>query len=71
MSGHHNLNSNYYNTIIIKLIIFTPKTFILLRYFILIFTHLKLCLAAAKNNFKWEKTTHIYQLKPFKNVNKS
>ena len=28
----------------------------------LLFTHLKLCLAAATHNFKWVKITHIYSI---------
>ena len=40
-------------------VILNVLTLILLRQCILIFTHLKLCLATATHNFKWVKITHI------------
>ena len=36
---------------------YVPLTFFQLIYLILIFTHLKLCLATATHNFKWMKVT--------------
>ena len=41
-----------------------------LTLFILIFIHLKLCLATATHNFKWLKITHIYLIRAqlYKNV---
>ena len=38
---------------------FLMLTLALLRKFIEIFTHLKLCLATAIHNFNWVKITHI------------
>ena len=36
--------------------------FLPVSYIILIFTHMKLCVATATNNFKWVKNTHISNL---------
>ena len=44
---------------LLRIILFFKYCLYLPAYLILIFSHLKLCLAASTDNFKWLKITYI------------